>query len=68
MPDHEEADRVVTSVAEEIEGIGLERRRTCCETRRDLNGEHRNVDGKDGPKDPPVPFVPAMRVDSLVTT
>jgi hypothetical protein len=35
--DYKETDRVVSGIAEEVEGIGLERRRTRREARRDLN-------------------------------
>ena len=65
---HKETDRVVSGIAEEVEGIGLERRRTCGETRRDLNGEHHRIDGQHGPQDAPVALVPAVWVYGLVTT
>ena len=66
--DHKETDRVVSGIAEEVEGIGLERRRTCCETRHDLNCEHHRVDGQHSPQHTPVALITSVRVLCLLAT
>jgi hypothetical protein len=63
---HEQADGVVSRIAEKVDGIGLKRGRARGQTGRDLDREHGRVDDQDRPEDAPVTFIPAMGVDRLV--
>src|SRR5215469_9629245 len=61
-PDHEQADSVVCRVAEEVEGVGLQRRRSSSDTSADLDQKHDGVDRQYGPQHAAKGWVSAMRV------
>jgi hypothetical protein len=63
--DHEQADDVVGGVAEEVERVGLQRRRSGRDTGADLDQEHDGVDRQNGPEDATIGLVPAMRVRQM---
>jgi hypothetical protein len=46
---HQQADRVITGIAEKIEGVGLQRGRPGRNARADLDREHGGVDGEHSP-------------------
>jgi len=49
--DHEQADRIVRGIPEEIERIGLQRGRARRKTSSDLDREHESIHDQDRPKD-----------------
>jgi hypothetical protein len=52
-------------IAEKIEGICLQRRRSCREARADLDRERDGVDREHGPEQAAIGRVPAMRVGQI---
>ena len=60
--DHEQADAVVRGVAEEIERIGLQRRRSSRQSGADLDCKHGGVDSEHDPQNPAVGCVVAQWV------
>ena len=54
--------RVVAGVAEEVEGVGLQRSRARRQAGDDLNREHARVDRQHGPKDAAIAVIAPLRV------
>jgi hypothetical protein len=63
--DHEQADPVVCRIAEKIEGVCLQRRRSGREARANLDEEHDGVDREHSPEHAAIGRLPAMRVGHI---
>jgi hypothetical protein len=61
-----EADNVISSVAQEIESVGLEGRGTRSQAGDDLHHEHGHIDGEHGPQGTPIVRVTTMNVGTLM--
>ena len=60
--DYEKADRIVRGIAEKVERVRLERRRTGRQTRSDLDQEHCRVYGDHGPEGSTVGGTPPVGI------
>ncbi len=63
---HEQADCIVCGVAQEVEGVSLQRRGTRCEPCSNLHQEHDGVDREHGPKHKPITAISVALVRLLV--
>jgi hypothetical protein len=60
--DDEKADRVVSGITQEVEGVGLQRCRAGRQAGSDLNREHHCVDDQHDPEHPAKGGIASMRI------